>query len=206
MPRNARIPVIGIVGGIGAGKSAVAAALGELGAHVQDADREVADLLNSPDVQRTITTALGPGLLRDGTIDRPRLAALIFTDAAARSRLEHILHPLVIARAEQLIANPPQGATVLALDAPLLLEAGMDRLCDEIWFVETPWSLRLERVRANRGWDDRELRRREDAQLPVEEKRRRAHRLFTNLGSPEDLHASVADALKDLLAPQDPCG
>jgi dephospho-CoA kinase len=199
MNATPRIPVIGLTGAIGAGKSAVAAALRDLGAVVHDADKEVSKLLDAPEIIARIGRDVAPEAVRAGALDRRALASAVFDDAERRARLEAILHPPVIRAAERLIANPPAGARAVVLDAPLLLEAGMDRLCDAVWFVNAPREARLARVR-ERGWDEAELDRRAAAQMSLVDKRARASLVIENDGSLEQLRSAVERALMALPA------
>lgn len=88
----------------------------------------------------------------------------------------------------------------MIVDAPLLFEAGLDAECDAVIFVDAPRAVRLERVRANRGWSPEELERRESAQLPLQTKRERADYCVVNDGPLADLEASVAGVLRDILS------
>lgn len=189
------IPVIGIAGGIGAGKSEVARALGELGCVVIDSDREAKAALERPEVKAKLAEWWGPGVLRgDGTVDRGAVANVVFKDAAERERLEGLIHPLVRARREVLKRRAAEaGAPAVVVDAPLLYEAGVDRECDVVVFVDAPRALRLERVRAGRGWSEAELDRRERMQWPVEEKRRRADYVVVNDAGPGELMRRVRE-------------
>ena len=174
-------PVIGLVGGIGAGKSTVARAFALLGCVVSDSDRDAKAALDEPDTRDRIVAALGQGLLDgDGRIDRARLATRIFGDAEARRTLESIVHPRVHARRAAAFAAAPASDPALVIDAPLLLEAGLDAACDAVVFVDCPREERLRRVREHRGWDEAELARREAAQLPLDAKRARADHVVVN--------------------------
>jgi len=201
-PGNRRdsVPVIGLIGDVGAGKSTVAAALHDLGSAVLDADRAVGALLAEPVIRERIAAEVAPEALRGGRIDRAALAAKVFADPCARRALEAILHPPVILAAEALVASPPAGATAVVLDAPLLLEAGMDGLCDEVWYVTAPVRVRQERVEQSRGWTPAELGRRESAQLPAEEKQARADRVIHNGAGPRELADAVTAAREAFLA------
>ncbi len=202
-------PVIGLAGGIGSGKSAVAKALAELGCVVSDSDQAARDALNVPAIRQRIINAFGEDILHkpgqsdgrrepperrssepqqpDQPIDRSALAHIIFSDPAKRRLLESITHPWIEQRRLEQFANAPTDAPACVIDAPLLFEAGLDATCDAVIFVDTPRELRLERVRRNRGWDEAELNRREATQLPLDEKRRRADHVISNEGSLEEL-------------------
>ena len=129
--------VIGLVGGVSAGKSAVARLFGELGCLVADADRMCHDALDEPDIRRRVVVRFGAEVLSpDGVIDRSRLRR-VFEDEEDLRRLESILHPVVQERTEQLIRVAREThAPGVVIDAPLLLESGLDRLCDVVVIVE----------------------------------------------------------------------
>jgi dephospho-CoA kinase len=95
--------------------------------------------------------------------------------------------------------SAPAGTVALVIDAPLLFEAGLDRECDAVIFVDSPPALRLERVRRARGWDAAELARRESSQLPLDVKRSRADDTVQNAGDLDALEAQVRAALERIL-------
>ncbi len=189
-----RFAVIGIAGGIGAGKSTVAAMLAELGCVVIDSDVEARRALQRPEVISELVRWWGESVLDSGgAIDRGAVARIVFADPDQRLRLEGLIHPLIAqSRAEQIEQARRAGRAGAVIDAPLLYEAGLERECDGVIFVDCPFEERLARVRASRGWDERELRQREKAQLPLEEKRRRADYLVVNTGHPQALRLRVA--------------
>ncbi|MCL4222422.1 MAG: dephospho-CoA kinase [Phycisphaerales bacterium] len=189
-----RFAVIGVVGGIGSGKSTVAGMLGELGCVVIDSDAQARRALQRPEVIAELVGWWGSGVLdAEGLIDRKAVARIVFADADQRSRLEGLIHPLIAqSRAVQIEEARRSGRAGVVIDAPLLYEAGLERECDAVVFVECPFEDRLARVQASRGWDERELRQREKAQLPLEEKRRRADYLVVNTGNLPDLRLEVA--------------
>lgn len=201
-----RQPIIGLCGGIGAGKSAVAAAFGRCGAVVISSDALNHAVLRDPEVARQVAAWFGEDVLGpDGTPDRARLAEVVFGDAVQRRRLEGLVHPLIARRRADIISRSQGDASVRAiiLDSPLLFESQLDRLCDAIVFVEASEPVRLERLRASRQWDLDQLRRRERCQLPLDEKRRRAQFVVNNnTASPDDLLAQVSDILSQLDAGQ----
>jgi len=189
-------PVIGIVGGIGSGKSAVARAFGALGCEVADSDGLARRVLSEPDVIARITAIAGDNVVAtDGSIDRAALARAIFASIDIRRAVEGVMHPRIEALRRVQFDAAPASTAAFVIDAPLLLEVGLDRECDAIVFVDAPGSVRLERVRRTRGWNPEELSRREAAQLPLEEKRRRATDVVVNDGAPEQLADRVAEVL-----------
>ncbi len=199
MTESRRIPVIGLAGGIGAGKSAVAAVLADAGCVVSDSDRDAAEVLADPKVVATLRSWWGDEVVAsDGSVDRSVVATRIFGDAEARRRLEAIVHPEVHRRREARFAAAPADVVAFVIDAPLLFEAGLAESCDAVLFVDAPWSSRLVRVAEHRGWDESELRRREKAQLPLEEKRRRATLVIENDSDAEAMRSAVLAALRRL--------
>lgn len=182
-----RLPVLGVVGGIGAGKSTVARAFAELGCHVIDSDQRARAALDREDVRERLVSWWGVGILAaDGRVDRSKVAAIVFSDAKERSRLEAEVHPIVRQERAAMIreAKAARAAGVI-VDAPLLFEAGVDAECDAVVFVEAPASVRLARVQASRGWSGEELERRERAQMGLEEKRARCRYVIENSGPAE---------------------
>ena len=183
--------VIGIVGGIASGKSLVSRRLSELGAEVLDADRIGHQVLRHPEVQRAIRGRWGDRVFdADGQVDRGRLAAIVFGDPPGNREeldyLEQLTHPEIrqcLRETMDRIARADAGAVVV-LDAALLLEAGWDRFCDKILFVEAPRSVRLDRAK-QRGWTEAGFAAREAAQTSVETKRERADIVIDNSSTPE---------------------
>lgn len=193
-PRS--IPVIGLAGGIGAGKSLVASILARAGCVVSDSDRDAAAVLADPAVLETLRAWWGDEVVAaDGSADRSVIAARVFGDDDARRRLEGLVHPEVHRLREARFAAAPSDATAMVIDAPLLFEAGLAESCDAVFFVDAPWNARLARVVEHRGWNEAELRRREAAQLPAEEKRRRATLVIENDADAAALESSVLAAL-----------
>jgi dephospho-CoA kinase len=186
--------VIGLAGGIGSGKSLVAAILAELGCIVIDLDREARAALDRPDVREELQRWWGPGVFGpDGRVDRSRVAAIVFKDEGERRRLEGLIHPLVKATRGEMVGRAADaGAPAVVVDAPLLFEAGVDKECDVVVFVDAPLGARLERVRATRGWGPEELQRRESVQWGLDVKRRLADHVVVNDTGPDDLRARVA--------------
>ena len=168
--------VIGIAGGIGSGKSTVARAFAQRGFVIVDADAEAKAALDRPEVRATLAEWWGPGVLNpDGSVNRSEVARRVFSVEVERRRLEGLIHPLVRkthAQAVDLARRAPGGpAPGLVMDTPLLFEAGIDRECDAVIFIEASRATRLERVRRSRGWDEAEFDRREASQWPLDRKR-----------------------------------
>ena len=182
------MPVIGLTGSMAAGKSTVARHLAKLGAYVADAD-QAARRVVLPDTA-------GPGILRpDGALDRPALSAIAFGDAAALADLNAITHPRIRAEMEaELSKARARGMQAAVLDAALLLEAGWQDLCDEVWLVTAPEEARLNRAMARDGLSHEAAQARMAAQMPEEEKRALADVILENGGSKEALFAQTEAA------------
>ncbi len=199
--------IAGICGGIGSGKSTVAAALGRLGAAVLDADGIAHAVLADPSIRAVLARRFGPSILdTDGRVDRARVADLVFgptpAHRAARADLEAIVHPEIRRRLLESLAaleasTPPPP--VIVVDAALLVEGPLRGLCDAIIFVDVPTAVRLARTAASRGWSTDVHRAREAAQAPIDRKRALATHVIRNDG-PEDRLAEEARILFDLLA------
>lgn len=166
-------PVIGIVGGIASGKSAVAARFGKLGCAVIDADALAREALNREPIRRAVVTRFGAGILDDaGRIDRRALAKTVFADVASLEALNGMVHPYVLRRTEELIAEHRRDPAVKAvvLDMPLLIEVGWADRCDRIVFVQCDLARRMERARRERGMDERDVKNRENFQISLDTK------------------------------------
>ena len=188
--------IIGLLGGVASGKSSVAQHFAGLGAGILDADRAAHEALRLPRVESAVRQRWGAEVFGpDGRIDRPRLARLVFAGASPgleeREYLESLIHPevgrMLQREAGQMAAS---GRAAAILDAPLLLEAGWDRFCDSLVFVEVPRELRLCRAKA-RGWSEEEFAAREGAQESLDLKRARADLVLDNSGSPEETRRQV---------------
>lgn len=193
--------IIGIAGGIGSGKSTVSRYLEEAGCVVYDADKEVTKLYTRDDVLETVRSWWGEDAATGGELNRAEIARIIFEDESQRERLEGLLFPLLHQRRHEMIeAAADDDVPAVVIDAPLLFEAGLDEECDVVVFVDTPREVRLERLRARSGWDERELSRREKAQLPLDAKRDRSDYHVDGSGSAEMVRARVRTLLDEILA------
>lgn len=194
-------PSIGLTGGIGSGKSTVAAMLAERGATVVDADR-VGHEIYRPDSEgfRLVRDAFGPDVVApDGTIDRKALGARVFADPAELARLNALLHPLIgAAMRERLAAARAARPNVpIVVEAAIMLEAGW-HFFDRLWVVVVSRETAIARVTASRGLARAEVERRIDAQLDNAARRRHADVVFENDGTLDALRAQVDAAWRAL--------
>ncbi len=199
--------IIGILGGIGAGKSTVAGMLKQLGAQAVDADALAHEALEVPAVRGELTAWLGSTIFdAAGHVDRKALGERVFGDPEKLKKLEGLVHPHVRDRiGERLDEFRRAGArrnggceNVLALDIPLLVSTPFREACDALVFVHADLAAREERVKRSRGWSARELETRERHQMPVEEKRRLADFVIDNSGNEESTRNQVETCLREL--------
>ncbi len=189
-----RALVVGLVGGIGSGKSAVAAEFARRGARVIPADQIGHEALRQEEVRRQVVRRWGPELLDEkGEVQRRKLGAIVFADPEERKALEALVHPWIRKRIEEEVARAKADPTVrlIVLDAAILMEAGWNNVCDCLVYVDAPRDVRLERVARQRKWAGRELEDRERAQLPLTDKQVRADHVLDNSSTLEHLGRQV---------------
>ncbi len=204
MSRRGKWPplrVIGLTGGIASGKSTVSDMLADLGAAIIDADllsREVT--LPDSEGLLKVREAFGDVVLApDGTLDRHKLGSIIFSDEAARQRLNSIIHPLVIEITEkrlrdlQVRARRQCRSLVAVIDAPLLIEAGVDAICDEVWVVAVSQEVQATRLMKREGYTLQEALSRILSQMPLSEKEKRATHIIHNEGTIESTRKQVLE-------------
>lgn len=192
-------PVIGLLGGIGSGKSRVSAILGSLGGRVINADELGHQALRQPEVVRQVVQRWGTSLLNEqGQIVRRRLGALVFGNPGERRALEELVHPWIgeAIRKEVARARADPAARFVVLDAAVMLEAGWISVCDHLIYVDTPRELRLQRLSQQRDWTPEELNARESAQLPLTAKVARADHVLDNSGSLEQLDRQIRQLVR----------
>ncbi len=194
-----KVLVVGLVGGVASGKSHVARMIADQFGTVIDVDRLGHAVLQRPAVAQQLQQRFGRSILTaDGGIDRQALSARVFgntpASAGALQELEAIVHPLIRAEAvDQLhrLRQSPSPPRVIVVDAPLLLEAGWAPLCDAILFVDAPHEVRLERA-LQRGWSAENFQAREQAQMPLDDKRRLATHIIDGTASEAELRLQLA--------------
>jgi dephospho-CoA kinase len=185
---------IGITGNIGSGKSSVAKLLVEKGAALIDADKIARDVTHDPKVLEQIATQLGHDLILDGQLDRTKTAELVFNNPDAREILNGIIHPLVRQKSEAeinrftLSLSPPP---IILQDIPLLYENGLEKNLDAVIVVYAPLEVRLARVKSRSNLSDEDFYARDNSQLSLEEKVKRADYVIDNSGSLEMLRERV---------------
>lgn len=195
--------VIGLTGGIGTGKSSVAAILRARGVTVIDADAATR-AVQEPGSEglRELAAAFGPGILGpDGSLNRGALAAVAFSSEASRARLNAIVHPRVRAwMAERQREAEAAGAAVVVHDIPLLYESRGEAMFEAVILVYAHEEVAVRRLVEQRGFAEADARARVAAQLPIESKRSRTPFVIDNGGSRDDLPAQVARVWAEVTA------
>ncbi len=193
--------VIGLTGGIGSGKSTVSQFLAELDAVIIDADK-VGHEAFKPDTEiwREVVAAFGEQILTpNGDIDRSKLGEMVFGNPESLSRLNQIMHPrmyeIVKAQIEDYLQ---QGADVVVLEAPLLVEAGWTSLVDEVWVAVASEATVLRRLKKKSGLSETESLARIRSQLPSEERIRRADMVINTDCRLDELKAKVKELWQEL--------
>jgi dephospho-CoA kinase len=197
-------PIIGLVGGIGSGKSFVAQLFADEGCMVIDSDQAVGEAYTRPEVREKLRQWWGGQvLLPNGQVNRKEIASRVFNDERERRRLEGLIHPIVAELRDEQMRQGANDASVKAYvwDTPLLLEAGLGPQCDAIVYVDAPEAERIERVWRTRGWDEQELRRREKLQMPLDKKLDMANDIVRNTaGADDEVRNQVRKVLSRILA------
>jgi dephospho-CoA kinase len=194
--------VIGLTGGIGSGKSTISRYLEEFGAGVIDADKVGHEVLkNGTPAWKDVIAQFGGGVLgADGEIDRKALGQMVFGNAEARERLNHIMWSriweMITARVDEFRGR---GIPVVVVEAFGLIEAGWDRLVDRVWVVVVSEKSVIERLKKQRQMSEAEILSRIKSQLPTEERTRHADVVIQNEGKPEIVKARVKDLFDHLL-------
>ncbi len=188
--------IIGIVGGVASGKSLLAEHLRDLGAVVLEADVIGHEVLRTEATEAAARNRWGNEIFGpDGRIDRRRLARIVFAPPPRgpneRKYLEELTHPEICRLIEQRLHElAARGQKLVVLDAPLLVESGLNNYCDTVFFVNSPREIRMDRAKS-RGWSEEDFAAREGAQDSLDSKRAKADVTIDNSGSPEETKAQV---------------
>jgi dephospho-CoA kinase len=200
-PTEKCLLVVGLIGGMGSGKSLVAKELARRGARVISGDQLGHEALRQPEIRARAVERWGTDVLDEhGEVDRRKVGAIVFADPAERRALEALVFPWIERGIRDAIeaARRDPGVPLVVLDAAIMLEAGWDGACDRLIFVDAPRETRLRRLAEQRGWSAKEVDARESAQMPVPEKKRRADYVLDNSGPPEALARQVEDLWRTL--------
>jgi dephospho-CoA kinase len=199
-PESEAVPVIGLTGGIGSGKSTVARRLGALGARIIDADRVGHEVLEpGAEAYDPVLHTFGREILdSSGRIDRKKLGAMVFADPDKLRALNAISHPAMAERMARRIAElRKERPPAIALDAAILFQAGWDRLCDRVWTVSASDDAAIRRLAGRDGLPPDQVRARLAAQWTNAQREAKAQRILRNEGSLEELMAEVDRAWRE---------
>jgi dephospho-CoA kinase len=197
-------PIIGVAGGIGSGKTFVAKMFGEEGCLVINSDEMVRAAYRDEIVKHTLKQWWGKMVFEpNGDVDRSAIARKIFNMPSERARLERLIHPIVNENRAHLMKAAAQDPAIKAYvwDTPLLFETELNKHCDAVVFVDTPYEVRLERVKG-RGWDEIQLKQRENSQMPLDKKAEIADYSIVNHGGADgaqEVRRQVREVLSRIL-------
>ena len=208
--RRNRVLRVGVTGGIGSGKSVVCSMFASRGCPVFSADNIARDLTEHDDNTReAIRRAFGADIYcPDGLMDRRKLARIVFSDTAARTTVNRIVHPRVFKELDRRVASLPplHDSAYVLVEAALIYESGMDRRLDYTVVVHAPKELRIARVMRRDRCSRAEVLARMRSQMPVKEKLERADFIIANDGTERELKKRVAflDGLLQQIALKNP--
>jgi dephospho-CoA kinase len=189
--------IIGWTGGLAAGKSESAKYFQLLGAYAIDADAIAHELTakGMPSLDGLVKSFGGGILLSDGNLNRKKLADIIFSDEKAKLRIEKILHTHIISRINEIISQNIKKCNIV-IDAPLLFEVGLDKICDKIVVVRVSYDIQAQRLMLRDKLNVDQAKKRISSQMSMEEKVELADFVIDNSGSKEDLKKRVKDLYK----------
>jgi dephospho-CoA kinase len=202
MIRNSEnsMTIIGVTGITGSGTSTVSAILAERGGYVVHADTLAHETMaKSEPAFAEIVEAFGRDILNEkGEINRRGLGAKVFGNKAELERLEKIVHPRVIERVRTIVGKVAEAGThtFAVIDAPLLIESGLDEMCDSIWLITASNEVRISRITARDKIEEAAAKRRLQSRKPESTLREHAHIIIENCGSPIALRSKTETALK----------
>jgi dephospho-CoA kinase len=195
MKNKRRKKIIGIVGGIGSGKSTVAAILGEMGFAVIDADEIAHKITEKKIIKKELQKKFGVDIIdKKGKIDRRKMAEVAFVSRKKAAQLNRIIHPPVLAKIEQLIKEYTRKPKVKAivLDIPLLAEIGWINRCDKVIFVSCSRKSRLQRGKKKGIFNEKKIKNFEKFQFSIDRKRKIADNIIENNGNITNLRKQIA--------------
>ncbi len=195
-------PVIGILGGIGSGKSTAAQEFGRLGCKVIDADAIAHQVLERKGVKAKATELFGRGVIgRDGGINHRKLADIVFADGDKLAALNNIVHPMVLAKIEKLMGRyqGQKRVKAIVLDIPLLVEVGWAKCCDRLVFIDCKRALRLKRANKTGGWNEENIKIREKFQISLDNKAGLSDNIIDNNSGLSKLVRQVAEIFSSVV-------
>ena len=193
--------IIGLTGGIASGKSTVSAYLKQNNIPVIDCDEESRHVLDKGTNGYKLALELFSEDILDENknINRKKVASIVFEDKSLLQKLNSIIHPEVINKTHELLAKyESEGFDIAVIDAPLLIEAGMHKLCNELWVVYTSPDVQIKRAMARDGATYEQVAQRIKNQSSIEEKKKLADRLISNDGTHDELYSAIDKILNEI--------
>jgi dephospho-CoA kinase len=200
-------PIIGLSGGIGSGKSFVAQLFADEGCMVISSDEIVRQAYKDSIIKQTLRKWWGSMIFNpDGEIDRSAVSRKVFSRPEDRKKLEQLLHPYANQVRERMMQQAGDDPNIKAFvwDTPLLMETGLNKLCDKVVFVDAPRENRLLRVKEGRNWSEANLEEREILQMPLDKKKEISDYCISNTADADYARGQVRDTLSRILAETQP--
>ncbi|MDR1926652.1 MAG: dephospho-CoA kinase [Endomicrobium sp.] len=189
--------VIGLTGGIATGKSESAKYFEELGAHSIDADTISRELTakGMPALNELVNFFGHDILCSNGILNRKKLANIIFSDKQAKLKVEKLLHTYIISHINKIISHKINKYNVV-INAPLLFEVGLDKICDKTVVIWLPYDIQTKRLATRDNLNVEEIENRISSQMPMEEKVKLADFVIDNTGSKKNLRKNIKNLYK----------
>lgn len=191
--------IIGITGSIATGKSTVSSYIKEKGYQVVDSDQLAYDALTIDKPSISLVKKEFPEVFINNQINRTLLAEIIFSDKEKQSTLNSIVHPYVITHLEKMKQQYDRRNTLIFFDIPLLYEAKLEYLCNEIWVVYTDKKTQLKRLIKRNQLSKEQANARIQSQMDIEEKKKKATKVLYNQGSIEELYEQIEVLMKEVI-------
>ena len=191
--------IIGLTGSIATGKSQSSKIFKQIGCYIIDADK-ISRTLTTKDSKclKDIVGTFGTDILKDdGTLNRKKLGEIVFNDKQAKIELERIIHPHIIRRTNEIIAKK-YNVTDIIVDAQLLFEVGLDRICDKVIVIYAKYHLQLSRLMKRDNLSKEEATKRIALQMPIEDKMKMADITIDNSGTLAELKKNIKFIYKQL--------
>lgn len=192
--------IIGLTGGIASGKSTVSGMLEDLGAVIIDADKIARQIVEPHQpVWRELRKLFGEDIFfADGTLNRKKLGAIIFTDEEKRQQLNQLMHPAIRAEMIQLRDEAEaEGRELIVLDIPLLFESQLEHMVEKILVVYVSEQVQRERLIARDKVDEGEAQRKMSSQMSIELKKDKGHAYINNEGSRAETKKQLVDIIHE---------